>query len=168
MRKIVQKKWSFNNEKKCQERPIARMQDFAPFIPELLGALSGPQTVKGAEQACSAWQTAVPSASICLLLFNEDLLNIKCKGDPISRTSDTSETRNLCVIKVVLLACLLILIFSNSLNLFWHSHILTRILDLLYLPITSIKICSSIVNFFQNFVQYWYTGTGDPEFFFWS
>jgi hypothetical protein len=29
--------------------------------------------------------------------------------------------------------------------------------DLLYLAITSIKICSSIVNFFQNFVQYWYT-----------
>ena len=27
----------------------------------------------------------------------------------------------------------------------------------LYLAITSIKICSSIVNFFQNFVQYWYT-----------
>jgi hypothetical protein len=51
------------------------------YIPELLEALSGPQTVKGAEQACSAWQTTVPSASICLLLFNEDLLNIKCKGD---------------------------------------------------------------------------------------
>jgi hypothetical protein len=33
---------SFNNEIKCQERP--RMQDFAPFIPELLGTLSGPQT----------------------------------------------------------------------------------------------------------------------------
>jgi hypothetical protein len=31
------------------------------------------------------------------------------------------------------------------------------ILDLLYLAITSIKICSSIVIFFQNFVQYWYT-----------
>ena len=29
--------------------------------------------------------------------------------------------------------------------------------DLLYLAITSITICSSIVNFFQNFVQYWYT-----------
>ena len=29
--------------------------------------------------------------------------------------------------------------------------------DLLYLAITSIKICSSIVNFFQNVVQYWYT-----------
>jgi hypothetical protein len=37
----MRKKWSFNNEIKCQERP--RMQDFAPFIPELLGALSGPQ-----------------------------------------------------------------------------------------------------------------------------
>jgi hypothetical protein len=50
------KKWSFNNEIKSQERP--RMQDLAPFIPELLGALSGPQT----------------SASICLLLFNFLLL----------------------------------------------------------------------------------------------
>jgi hypothetical protein len=40
---------------------------------------------------------------------NEDLLNIKRKGDPksrtLSRTSDTTETRNLCVIKVILLAC---------------------------------------------------------------
>ena len=36
---------------------------------------------------------------------NEDLLNIKRKGDPKSRTSDTTETRNLCVIKVILLAC---------------------------------------------------------------
>jgi hypothetical protein len=63
MRKIVQKKCSFNNEIKCQERP--RMQDFAPFIPELLGATEGPQTVEG-----SAQRTAVPSASICLLLQN--------------------------------------------------------------------------------------------------
>ena len=39
---------------------------------------------------------------------NEDLLNIKCKGDPksrtLSRTSDTIEIRNPCVIKVIL-AC---------------------------------------------------------------
>ena len=40
---------------------------------------------------------------------NEDLLNIKRKGDPKSRTlsctSDTTETRNPCAIKVILLAC---------------------------------------------------------------
>ena len=40
---------------------------------------------------------------------NEDLLNIKRKGDPnsrtLSRTSDTTETRNPCVAKVILLAC---------------------------------------------------------------
>ena len=36
---------------------------------------------------------------------NEDLLSIKCKGDPKSRTSDTTETWNPCVIKVILLAC---------------------------------------------------------------
>ena len=40
---------------------------------------------------------------------NEDLLNMKRKGDPksstLSRTSDTTETRNPCVIKVILLAC---------------------------------------------------------------
>jgi hypothetical protein len=40
---------------------------------------------------------------------NEDLLNIKRKGDPISRTlsrmSDITETWNPCVIKVILLAC---------------------------------------------------------------
>ena len=40
---------------------------------------------------------------------NEDLRNIKCKGDPksrtLSRTSDTTETRNPCVIKVILVAC---------------------------------------------------------------
>ena len=38
---------------------------------------------------------------------NKDLLNIKRKGDlksrTLSRTSDTTETRNLCVIKVILL-----------------------------------------------------------------
>ena len=42
-------------------------------------------------------------------LTNEDLLNIKSKGDPkpltLSRTSDTTETRNPCAIKVILLAC---------------------------------------------------------------
>jgi len=42
-------------------------------------------------------------------LTNEDLLNIKRKGDPksrtLSRTSDTTETRNPRVIKVILLAC---------------------------------------------------------------
>ena len=40
---------------------------------------------------------------------DEDLLNIKRKGDlkscTLSRTSDTTETRNPCVIKVILLAC---------------------------------------------------------------
>ena len=53
---------------------------------------------------------------------NEDLFNIKRKGDPKSRTSDTTETRNPCVIKVILLACFTyILIFLNLLNLFWHT-----------------------------------------------
>ena len=41
---------------------------------------------------------------------NEDLLNIKRKCAPkscaLSRTSDTTETRNPCVIKVILLACI--------------------------------------------------------------
>ena len=37
----------------------------------------------------------------------------------------------------------------------WCSSL--EFLDLLYLAITSIKKNSSIVNFFQNFVQYWYT-----------
>jgi hypothetical protein len=36
---------------------------------------------------------------------NEDILNVKRKGDPKSCTSDTTETRNTCVIKVILLAC---------------------------------------------------------------
>ena len=40
---------------------------------------------------------------------NEDLLNIKRKGDAksrtLSRTSDITETWNPCVIKVILLAC---------------------------------------------------------------
>ena len=59
---------------------------------------------------------------------NEDLLNIKRKGDPksrtLSRTSDTTETQNPCVIKVILLACftyIVLLIFFNLLNLFWHT-----------------------------------------------
>ena len=40
---------------------------------------------------------------------NEDLLNIKRKGDAKSRilscTSDITETRNPCVIKIILLPC---------------------------------------------------------------
>jgi hypothetical protein len=40
---------------------------------------------------------------------DEDLLNIKRKVDPksrtLSRTSDITEIRNPCVIKVILLAC---------------------------------------------------------------
>jgi hypothetical protein len=40
---------------------------------------------------------------------NEDLPNIKRKGDTksrtLSRTSDTTETRNPCAIKVILLTC---------------------------------------------------------------
>ena len=40
---------------------------------------------------------------------NEDPLNIKRKGDPksrtLSRTFNITETQNLCVIKVILLAC---------------------------------------------------------------
>jgi hypothetical protein len=40
---------------------------------------------------------------------NEDLLNIKRKGDAkyraLSRTSNITETRNQCVIKVILLVC---------------------------------------------------------------
>ena len=40
---------------------------------------------------------------------NEDLLNIKRKGDAksrtLSRTSDITETGNPCVMKVILLAC---------------------------------------------------------------
>jgi hypothetical protein len=49
------------------------MQDFAPFIPHLLGGLEQPHrppAVKGTELR----QTAAPSASICLLLFNFLLL----------------------------------------------------------------------------------------------
>ena len=44
------------------------------------------------------------------------------KSRTLSRTSDTTETRNPCVIKVILLTfVLLILIFFNLLNLFWHT-----------------------------------------------
>jgi hypothetical protein len=37
----------------------------------------------------------------------------------LSRTSDTTETRNPCVIKVILLACFTYI--DNLLNLFWHT-----------------------------------------------
>ena len=51
---------------------------------------------------------------------NEDLLNIKRKGDPksrtLSRTSDATETRNPCVIKVMLL------VYSI---LFFHHYFLS-------------------------------------------
>ena len=46
------------------------------------------------------------------------------KSRTLSRTSDTTETRNPCVIKVILLACftyIVLLIFFNLLNLFWHT-----------------------------------------------
>ena len=54
---------------------------------------------------------------------NEYLLNIKRQGDPeVSYPlSYVRYHRNPCVIKVILLADLLILIFFNSLNLFWHT-----------------------------------------------
>ena len=56
---------------------------------------------------------------------NEDLLNIKRKGDPksrtLSRTSDTIETRNPCVMKIILLACFTYTDIFNLLNLFWHT-----------------------------------------------
>jgi hypothetical protein len=49
---------------------------------------------------------------------NADLLNIKRKGDPksrtLSRTSDIIETRNPCVIKVIVLAC------STYIDIFWN------------------------------------------------
>ena len=48
------------------------------------------------------------------------------------------------------------LFFGNQVYIQWCNSIWHK-KDLLYLAITSIKICSSIVNFFQNFVQYWYT-----------
>ena len=50
---------------------------------------------------------------------------MKRKGDPksraLSRTSDTTETRNPCVIKVILLACFTYIDIFNLLNLFWHT-----------------------------------------------
>jgi hypothetical protein len=59
---------------------------------------------------------------------NEDLLSIKGKGDPksrtLSRTSDTTETRNPCVIKVILLACFTdidIFKFIKSLLTYWQT-----------------------------------------------
>ena len=61
---------------------------------------------------------------------NEDLLNIKRKGDPksrtLSRTSDTTETRNPCVLKVILLSCSTY-IYIAIFKCYWISFdILTR------------------------------------------
>ena len=63
----------------------------------------------------------------------ENLLNIKRKGDAKSRTlshtSDTTETRNLCVIKVILLACSTYIdIFKSikSLQIYWQEFFFTR------------------------------------------
>jgi hypothetical protein len=57
---------------------------------------------------------------------NEVLLNIKRKGDPmsrtLSRTSDTTEIRNPCAIKVILLACFTYIDILKFIN----SDILTR------------------------------------------
>jgi hypothetical protein len=57
---------------------------------------------------CSAHCKHVPRSTLTHST-NEDLLNIKRKGDAkyrtLSRTSDITETRNSCVIKVILLAC---------------------------------------------------------------
>ena len=59
---------------------------------------------------------------------DEDLLDIKRKGDAksqtLSPTSDTTETRNLCVIKVILLACstdIDIFKFIKSLLTYWQE-----------------------------------------------
>ena len=58
---------------------------------------------------------------------NEVPLNIKRKGDTnsrnLSRTSDTTETRNPCVLKVILLSCSTYkyCYFQMLLNLFWHT-----------------------------------------------
>ena len=41
------------------------------------------------------------------------------KSRTLSRTSDTTETRNPCVIKVILLTCFTYIDFFNLLNLFW-------------------------------------------------
>jgi hypothetical protein len=63
--------------------------------------------------------------------------------------------------------CIPVLWFKKNICLLVYSIVVSIVIgivemlvpgwDLLYLAITSIKICSSIVNFFQNFVQYWYT-----------
>jgi hypothetical protein len=77
----------------------------------------------------------------------EGLLNINRKGDPksptLSRTSDTTETRNPCVIKVILLVCS---------NLFVHHYFLSYcrnksslFLDNLVLKTT--RFSDNIVNF---------------------
>ena len=64
---------------------------------------------------------------------NEDLLNIKRKGDPksrtLSRTSDTNEILNPCVIQVILLACFTyidIFKFINSLDILTRIFVSTR------------------------------------------
>ena len=43
------------------------------------------------------------------------------KSRTLSRTSDTTETRNPCVIKVILLDCFTYIDIFNLLNLFWHT-----------------------------------------------
>ena len=57
---------------------------------------------------------------------NEDLLNIKRTGDAksqtLTRTSDITETRNPCVIKVILLAC------STNIDIFKYYYISSDIL----------------------------------------
>ena len=59
---------------------------------------------------------------------NEDLLNIKGKGDTnsrtLSRTFDTTETRNPCAIKVILLACFTYIAIFKFYQI--SSNILTR------------------------------------------
>jgi hypothetical protein len=59
---------------------------------------------------------------------NEELLNIKRKGDhksrTLSRTSDTTEARKQCVIKAILLACstyINIFKFIKSLLTYWQD-----------------------------------------------
>ena len=56
---------------------------------------------------------------------NEDLLNIKGKGDAksltLSRMSDITETRNPCVISHFVSLFYLYWYFQISLNLFWHT-----------------------------------------------
>jgi hypothetical protein len=58
---------------------------------------------------------------------------MKRKGDPksraLSRTSDTTETRNPCVIKVILLACFTyidIFRFIKSLLTYWQEFLFLR------------------------------------------